>query len=98
MSVLMHLCRSCRHRATSHDGGDRGYSGCTCCGGPGEIDPEPALVQTWSSPEGRREPLYRPGTVWNAGTMHKLELCSCDACRRRYEDLAGSVACRRARV
>lgn len=90
MSVLMHLCRSCRHRATSHDGGDRGYSSCRCCLGPGDIDPEPLLVETFRSPGGQREPLYRPGTLWNAGTMHRLELCSCPRCHERYAELTGS--------
>lgn len=92
MSVLMHLCRGCRHRATSHDGADRGYSGCACCRGPGDLDPEPTLVETFRSPGGQPEPLYRPGTLWNAGTMHRLELCSCSVCRQRYAELAGCQA------
>lgn len=91
MSVLLHLCRSCGHRATSHDGGDRGYSGCRCCHGPGDIDPRPLLAETFSVPGGRREALYRPGSVWNAGTMHKLTLCSCSACDKRYAELSGEV-------
>lgn len=90
MSVLMHLCLACRHRATSHDGGDRGYSGCPCCRAAGDIDPEPRLVATWSSPGGRLEPLYPPGSVWNAGTMHQLRLCGCDRCLRRYGALTGA--------
>jgi hypothetical protein len=85
----MHLCRGCRHRATSHDGGDRGYSGCRCCRGPGDLDQEPVLVPTSSIPGGRPEPLYRPGTVWNAGTMHKLVLCDCSRCQARYAELVG---------
>lgn len=87
MSVLMHLCRTCRHRATSHEGGDRGYSGCRCCLGDGDVDPRPVLVETFTSPGGRAEPLYRPGTVWNAGTMHKLALCGCAPCHEEYARL-----------
>ncbi|MFK5584603.1 MULTISPECIES: hypothetical protein [unclassified Serinicoccus] len=82
MSVLMHLCRTCRHRATSHQGGDRGYSGCRCCRGPGDLDPEPVLVATFTMPGGAREPLHPPGSLWNAGTTHQLRLCDCPACRR----------------
>lgn len=84
----MHLCRSCRHRAISHDGGDKGYSGCVCCRGPGDIDPDPVLVETFSSPGGRREGLYRPGTTWNAGTTHRQMLCDCERCHRRFAELA----------
>lgn len=83
----MHLCRTCRHRATSHDGGDRGYSGCRCCLGPGDVDPRPVLVETFASPSGRREPLYPPGSLWNAGTMHKRTLCDCAACRAEHARL-----------
>ncbi len=91
MSVLLHLCRACGHRATSHDGGDRGYSGCRCCRGPGDLDPSPLLVDTFTSPGGHPEPLYRPGSVWNAGTMHKLTLCGCSACATRYAELSSGV-------
>lgn len=84
MSVLMHLCRTCRHRATSHAGADRGYSGCRCCLGPGDVDPRPVLVETFSSPGGRPEPLHPPGSVRNAGTMHRLTLCGCAACGAEY--------------
>lgn len=90
MSVLLHLCRSGRHRATSHDGRDRGYSGCRCCLGPGDVDPAPVLVETFTSPGGRREDLYAPGTVWNAGTMHRLELCGCPACRAEHARLSAA--------
>lgn len=81
MSALLHLCRDCRHRAISHDGGDRGYSGCRCCRGSGDIDPEPVLVQTFRLADGAAEPLHPPGTTWNAGTMHKQQLCGCQRCR-----------------
>lgn len=81
MSVLLHLCRSCLHKATSHDGGDKGYSGCTCCRGAGDIDPRPVLVETFTSPGGRREGLYEPGSTWNAGTTHQIKLCACTACQ-----------------
>jgi hypothetical protein len=87
----MHLCRSCRHRATSHDGGDRGYSSCHCCRGAGEIDPEPVLVETFSYPGFRPEALHRPGSVWNAGSTHKLALCGCGPCASRYAELTGEV-------
>lgn len=90
MSVLMHLCRACRHRATSHDGGDRGYSGCPCCRGPGEIDPEPVLVQTFRLSDGQREPLYPPGAEWNAGTTHRLRLCGCGRCLEVFEQHAAA--------
>jgi hypothetical protein len=94
MSVLMHLCRGCRHRATSHDGGDRGYSSCRCCLGPGDIDPEPVLVETFRCPGGQPEALYRPGTLWNAGTTHRLELCSCTRCHQRYAELTAAQGSR----
>ncbi|WP_192498568.1 hypothetical protein [Ornithinimicrobium pratense] len=42
------------------------------------------LIDTFASPSGRSEPLYPPGTVWNAGTMHKLTLCDCAACASEY--------------
>lgn len=87
MSVLMHLCRTCGHRATSHAGRDRGYSGCRCCLGDGDVDPRPVLVDTFASPSGRLEPLYPPGTTWNAGTMHQLTLCGCRACGAEYDRL-----------
>ncbi len=90
MSVLMHLCRTCGHRATSHDGGDRGYSGCRCCRGSGDVDPAPVLVETFTSPGGRREDLYAPGSVWNAGTMHKVRLCACAACRAEHARLTAA--------
>lgn len=90
MSVLLHLCRACGHRATSHEGGDRGYSGCRCCLGAGDIDPAPVLVETFTCPGGRREGLYPPGTLWNAGTMHRLQLCGCPACRAEHERLSAA--------
>lgn len=87
MSHLLHLCRACRHRATSHDGGDRGYSACRCCRGPGDVDPEPVLVETFDLATGAAEPLRAPGTEWNAGTTHRLTLCSCARCRAVHADL-----------
>lgn len=90
MSVLLHLCLTCRHRATSHGGADRGYSACRCCLGPGDIDPAPRLVETFRSPGAAREPLYPPGTLWNAGTMHKLVLCDCGACHEAFRTLTAA--------
>ncbi|USQ75370.1 hypothetical protein [Ornithinimicrobium cryptoxanthini] len=92
MSVLLHVCGACRHRETSHQGGDRGYSGCPCCRDTGDIDPEPLLVQTWALPGWAIEPLYRPGSQWNAGTTHRLELCDCAGCHARYRELAAEAA------
>lgn len=100
MSVLLHLCRQCRHKEVSHEGRDRGYSGCRCCRGPGDIDPEPVLVRTFRCADGRPEPLYPPGAVWNAGTMHRVELCACARClaaatrREQEEPGTGSSASR----
>lgn len=91
MSVLLHVCRTCRHRATSHQGGDRGYSACPCCRGPGDIDPEPLLVPTWAFPHWEAEPLHRPGTQWNAGTTHRLELCACARCFARFTELTSDL-------
>lgn len=95
MSVLLHVCRTCRHRETSHEGRDRGYSACRCCRGAGDIDPEPLLVQTWAFPRWEPEPLYRPGSQWNAGTSHRLELCACARCFARFTDLEGDPDPRR---
>lgn len=83
MSVLMHLCDACRHRATSHHGGDRGYSGCPCCRGPGSINPTPVLVQTFDL-AGRAQPLFSPGSSWNDGTTHRLRLCDCERCTDEF--------------
>lgn len=91
MSVLMHLCRECGHREVSHDGGDRGYSQCCCCRGAGEIDPIPRLVPTFTL-DGKAEPLYRPGSEWNPGSVHRLTLCGCTACRTAYEEASGASA------
>ncbi len=88
MSVLLHVCRTCQHRETSHQGRDRGYTACPCCRGDGDIDPDPLLVQTWAFPRWEIEPLYRPGTQWNSGTSHRLELCACARCFARYGELA----------
>lgn len=78
----MHLCLECGHRGISHRGGDRGYSSCVCCRGEGQIDAEPTVVETFDL-AGRAQPLMSPGSVWNAESpMHRVVLCSCDACRR----------------
>lgn len=87
----MHLCRTCRHRATSHEGGDRGYTACPCCRGGGDIDPEPILVQTFALPGWQPEPLYPPGSSWNAGSTHRLDLCGCGRCRAQFAELDGSA-------
>ena len=92
MSLLLHVCGACRHRETSHQGGDRGSSGCPCCRGTGDIDPEPLHVQTWSLPGWEIEPLHRPGSQWNAGTTHRLDLCDCARCHARYRDLSAEAA------
>lgn len=87
MSVLLHLCRACRHKESSHHGRDRGYSDCACCRGAGDIDPDPVLVQSWALPGWEAEAPYRPGSQWNPGTVHRLELCSCARCHARFVEL-----------
>lgn len=88
MSRLLHLCRVCRHRATSHDGGDRGYSGCPCCRGSGDLDPEPVLVATWDARTGRAEDVvHPPGGEWNGGTTHRQTACGCGRCWARYAEM-----------
>lgn len=49
-------------------------------------------MQTWAFPRWEPETLYQPGTQWNAGTTHRLELCSCARCHACYRELAASAA------
>jgi hypothetical protein len=82
VSVLAHLCRRCGHGAAWHEPTNRGYHACPCCReGGADLDPEPTLLPTSSSPGGVPEPLWWPGTRRNEGTMHASTTCGCRACR-----------------
>ncbi|WP_068434323.1 hypothetical protein [Piscicoccus intestinalis] len=95
MSVLVHRCRRCGHREQWHRPRDSGYVRCDCCraaGAQADIDPEPVLEPTWTHPGSVPEPLWAPGSVRNAGTMHAQECCGCDACRRATRALETAPA------
>ncbi|AKU17286.1 hypothetical protein VV02_17890 [Luteipulveratus mongoliensis] len=88
MSVLLHRCRTCQHPADWHDGRNRGYTSCSCCNaGSADPDPEPVVQPTFASPSGGPEPLLRPGTARNEGTMHATRTCACQRCQAVYERL-----------
>ena len=82
MSVLVHQCRTCGHDVVWHEPRETGYTRCGCCrAGRPDRDPEPTLRETttWRS---EPEPLWEPGALRNAGTMHAIRLCDCDRCRQ----------------
>ncbi|HWC20982.1 MAG TPA: hypothetical protein VG502_01660 [Flexivirga sp.] len=92
MSVLVHLCRSCGHQQTWHSAGNGGYTSCRCCRAyQCDPEPEPVLLQTFSFPGWRVEPLLVPGSIRNPRSMHSTECCSCDACLAAYDRLAGTA-------
>lgn len=86
MSVLVHLCEECRHRIELHAARERGYTRCGCriAGEVGRMT-RPQRQPTWTSPGGRLEPLARPGTVRNEGTMHRTVTCDCAQCIAMYD-------------
>ena len=45
-------------------------------------------MPTWAFPAWEVESLHRPGSSWNAGTTHRLELCDCARCQERYAELS----------
>jgi hypothetical protein len=91
MSVLVHRCRRCGDPGSWHEPVNRGYRACPCCrAGDGDLDPEPTLLPTWSSPGGRPEPLWAPGTRRNEGTMHASTTCGCGACHAAAARLSGA--------
>ena len=87
MAILSHACRRCGHPSWWRDNAAKCSRLCGCDHDTSrmEVDPTPEVLETWTYPGRQLEPLYEPGTQWNAGTNHRVFLCNCDACREQYE-------------
>ncbi|WP_212755383.1 hypothetical protein [Flexivirga aerilata] len=48
------------------------------------------MLQTFSLPGWRPEPLLAPGARRNTGTMHATTTCDCGACAASYATLTGA--------
>lgn len=85
MSVLVHHCTTCNHRADMHR--QTGFVQCRCCSRDEEslpslsLDPEPTRYETFDARTGRPEPLWAPGSTRNEGNIHRTLACGCDRCR-----------------
>ena len=84
MSVLVHHCTTCNHRADMHR--QTGFVQCRCCSRAAappasSLAPEPTRYETFDARTGKPEPLWAPGSTRNEGTIARTDVCGCDRCR-----------------
>lgn len=83
MSIIIHRCTRCAHRESQHGSPSCNWGNCPC---PTFLPAtEPVIAPTFDGVTAAPvETLTEPGTGWNAGSQHREQMCSCDACWALY--------------